>query len=451
MPLHRPSHPLRRFGSAPVQAIAAPARRRRGLLVGAAALLFSGVAVAALPAAQPETTDDDGQWQALSLAPIARGGGTGMRQSATAAVEAIPVAPERQRLTFTLTYSGAEPFGAMLMRAGAGYADAATAHRMVGKVPGGTQVQLVLGPRAASGRTIMRVDLTAAVDRRLHIARTAQGLSLTTERIAVDSRPVRIRGRAGNGIYWALRAAGASPQAAAEYLRALAAQLDVGSEVGPNDGFDLILAHRSSASGAAQEGPLLYAGLDRVGGKQVQLVRWRSGNALTWVDANADQATNTGSGAMMWPAAGRLTSGFGYRRHPILGYSRLHAGIDIAAPSGTPIVAAAAGQVTAAGWAGGSGRMVRISHGGGIATSYAHMSAIAAEPGSFVRQGQVIGYVGSSGLSTGAHVHYSVYVSGQPVNPMTVRLSAPAPVDTRQISAVRQRLKALLGVGTQRV
>jgi murein DD-endopeptidase MepM/ murein hydrolase activator NlpD len=78
------------------------------------------------------------------------------------------------------------------------------------------------------------------------------------------------------------------------------------------------------------------------------------------------------------------------------------------------------------------------------------MSGIVAEPGSFVRQGQVIGYVGSSGLSTGAHLHYSVYVSGQAVDPMSVRLSAPAPVDTHQISAVRARLKALLSVGSKR-
>jgi murein DD-endopeptidase MepM/ murein hydrolase activator NlpD len=245
-----------------------------------------------------------------------------------------------------------------------------------------------------------------------------------------------------------LRAAGASPQAAADYLRAVGSQIDVGSEIGPSDAFDLVVAHRSSASGANQEGPLLYAGLDRAGGRPMRLVRWRSGGRVDWIDANALERPAENN-AMVWPAAGRISSTFGYRVHPILRYRRLHAGIDIAAPSGSPIVAAASGQVTAAGWAGGSGRQVRISHGGGIATTYSHMSGIVAQPGSFVRQGQLIGYVGSSGLSTGSHLHYSVYVSGQPVNPMSVRLSAPAPVDTGQIAAIRQRLKRLLSVGSK--
>jgi murein DD-endopeptidase MepM/ murein hydrolase activator NlpD len=413
-------------------------------------LLCSGVAVAALPSAEPQLGDQDEQWGALAIAPLSRGAATGLRQNATDAVEPIAVAPERKRLEFDLTYGGNEPFGAMLMRAGATLADAAEVHRMVGKIAPGTAVSLVLGPSLGTGRSILAVDMTAGIDRKLHIRRSSGGaLTLTTEQLAVDTTPKRIRGLAGSGLYWALRSAGASPAAAAEYLRALASQIDVGSDIAPSDMFDLVLAHRSSASGESREGPLLYAGLNRAGDRSLQLVRWRSGGRLDWLDANAlDQPES--SSAMVWPAAGRLTSGFGYRLHPILRYRRLHAGIDIAAPSGTPIVAAAAGQVTAAGWAGGNGRQVRISHGGGIATSYSHMSAIAAEPGSFVRQGQVIGYVGSSGLSTGNHLHYSVYVSGQPVDPTSVRLSAPAPVDTRQISAVRARLKALLSVGVKR-
>jgi murein DD-endopeptidase MepM/ murein hydrolase activator NlpD len=430
--------------------VSAPRAAHGWILLGSAALLFSGVAVAALPSSEPRLSDQDEQWHALAIAPLSRGAETGLRQSATPAVEPIAVAPERKRLDFTLTYSGAEPFGAMLMRAGAIYGEAAQVHRLVGKIAPGTQVSLVLGPSLGQGRSVMAVELIGSIDRKLRISRTGQGvLTLTTEQLAVDTTPKRIRGLAGSGLYWALRSAGASPQAAADYLRALAGQIDVGSDIGPSDRFDLVIAHRSSASGDSREGPLLYAGLNRAGGKPLQLVRWRSGSRVEWIDANALEQPATGS-AMVWPAAGRLTSGFGYRLHPILRYRRLHAGIDIAAPSGTPIVAAAAGQVTLAGWAGGNGRQVRISHGGGIATSYSHMSAIAAETGSFVRQGQVIGYVGSSGLSTGAHLHYSVYVSGQPVNPMSVRLSAPAPVDTRQISAVRTRLKALLSVGTKR-
>lgn len=110
-----------------------------------------------------------------------------------------------------------------------------------------------------------------------------------------------------------------------------------------------------------------------------------------------------------------VTSYFGNRYHPILHFMRFHAGVDIGAGWGSPIVAAADGQVAAAGWAGGYGREVRIAHGGGLVSLYGHMSEIVAQPGSFVRRGQLIGYVGSSGLSTGPHLHFEVRLGGQPV------------------------------------
>ena len=92
-------------------------------------------------------------------------------------------------------------------------------------------------------------------------------MKLATSRIAVDNRPLRIRGRVGDGLYWALRASGVSPQAAGEYLRALGAQIDVGGQVGPDDRFDLIIANRRAATGESQEGPLLYAAIERAGGE----------------------------------------------------------------------------------------------------------------------------------------------------------------------------------------
>ncbi len=150
---------------------------------------------------------------------------------------------------------------------------------------------------------------------------------------------------------------------------------------------------------------------------------------------------------MMMPVDGHITSYFGYRYHPILHFTRFHAGLDIGASWGSPIVAAGDGRVVAAGWAGGYGREVQIAHGGGLVSLYGHMSQIVAEPGSFVRQGQVIGYVGSSGLSTGPHVHFEVRMSGTPVNPLGVRFTSAPVVDTHLADAVKARLKALLGVG----
>ncbi|MBF2034858.1 MAG: peptidoglycan DD-metalloendopeptidase family protein [Leptolyngbyaceae cyanobacterium T60_A2020_046] len=125
-----------------------------------------------------------------------------------------------------------------------------------------------------------------------------------------------------------------------------------------------------------------------------------------------------GTGRFIYPVNGRLTSGFGYRRHPILGSSRFHAGVDFGVGHGTTIRAADSGRIIFAGWHGGYGRTVIIDHGGGISTLYAHASQIFVSQGQNVSQGQAIAAVGSTGLSTGPHLHFEVRQNGNPVNPM---------------------------------
>lgn len=112
-----------------------------------------------------------------------------------------------------------------------------------------------------------------------------------------------------------------------------------------------------------------------------------------------------------------LTSGFGMRYHPLLGIVREHDGVDLAAPTGSPIVATSDGVIGQAGWRGGYGLSVEIEHGAGVESRYGHMSRIAVYPGQQVHRGDVIGYVGSTGLSTGPHLHYEVRINGAPVNP----------------------------------
>lgn len=121
---------------------------------------------------------------------------------------------------------------------------------------------------------------------------------------------------------------------------------------------------------------------------------------------------------LAWPARGAITSGFGLRRHPLFGIVRPHHGVDIAAPWGTPVRAAAAGNVVYAGWFGGYGKLVVVDHGGGIATLYGHLSSIAVSGGQRVAAGDLVGRVGSTGYSTGPHLHFEVRVDGRPVNPL---------------------------------
>ena len=257
---------------------------------------------------------------------------------------------------------------------------------------------------------------------------------------SADITPQRIAGLVGEDLNASLRAAGVPESAAADYLRALATRIDLARGISIIDRFDLVIAHRPSSSGA-MDGRLLYAGLDRVGASDLQLLRWTIDRRPDWVDASG---SGTQVAGLLWPVPARVSSGFGMRLHPLLGFMRFHRGIDLRASWGAPIVAAADGRVASAGWGGGHGRQVQISHAGGIATSYSHMSRIAASAGQMVRQGQVIGYVGSSGLSTGPHLHYEVSRNGRPVNPVGIGLASSTKVDQRDRDAFRSTLRQLL-------
>ena len=133
---------------------------------------------------------------------------------------------------------------------------------------------------------------------------------------------------------------------------------------------------------------------------------------------SAGLSSGGGSGRVQWPLQGPLNSGFGYRQDPFGQGTRLHTGLDIGADTGTPIHAAASGTVNSAGWNGGYGNCVIIDHGDGLATLYGHQSRIAVSAGQMVNQGDVIGYVGSTGNSTGPHLHFEVRVNGSPVDPL---------------------------------
>jgi murein DD-endopeptidase MepM/ murein hydrolase activator NlpD len=252
--------------------------------------------------------------------------------------------------------------------------------------------------------------------------------------------PVRLTGVAGDNLNLAMTKAGVSAPMAREYLQALAGRIRLADGISVADRFDLVVDRSQGRDGKPAE-RLLYAGLDRVGASDVMLMRWTTEGKGGWLDA---QATGGAAEAMRMPVAASVSSSFGLRVHPILGSHRFHRGVDLRAGSGTPIRASADGRVTFAGWNGGYGRQVMIDHGRGLASMYAHMSRMAARPGSQVRRGEIIGYVGSTGLSTGPHLHYEVLQNGKPVNPLAARFVGTPGLDRDQRTAFNARLRALL-------
>jgi murein DD-endopeptidase MepM/ murein hydrolase activator NlpD len=189
------------------------------------------------------------------------------------------------------------------------------------------------------------------------------------------------------------------------------------------DSFEVFFAGEDETTPGTERNDVLYASLT-VSGETKKYYRFQTPD-----DSIVDYYDETGKSAKKFlvrkPVNNAIMrSGFGGRRHPILGFTKMHTGVDWAAPYGTPIFASGNGVVETAGWEGGYGKYIKIKHPNGYESAYGHMSAFAKgmEPGKRVRQGQVIGFVGSTGLSTGAHVHYEILVNGRFVDPMRIKL-----------------------------
>ena len=235
---------------------------------------------------------------------------------------------------------------------------------------------------------------------------------------------VIINGHIEKSLYEDARKYGISDQHIVDFARVFAYDLDFQREVHPGDSFELVFdVQRDEQGDILAYGDVLYAAL---AGKTIDKAFYRFKPADEGI---ANYFTADGESArrflMKTPINGaRLSSSFGRRRHPISGYTRLHKGTDFAAPTGTPVYAAGHGVVERASYYGGYGHYVRIRHANGYKTAYAHLSRYGKgiKSGRRVRQGDVIGYVGSTGVSTGPHLHYEVYVNGKPVNAMRLKL-----------------------------
>ena len=243
-----------------------------------------------------------------------------------------------------------------------------------------------------------------------------------------------------------------------DMIRIYSYDVDFQRKVQPGDSFDVFFAGEDEGATITEKTEVLFASLT-VGGETKKYYRFQTPD-----DAIVDYYDETGKSAKKFlvrkPVNNAIMrSGFGSRRHPILGYVKMHTGVDWATPYGTPIFASGNGVVETAGWEGGYGKYVKLKHNNGYETAYGHMSAFAKglEPGKRVRQGQVIGFVGSTGQSTGAHVHYEILVNGRFVDPMRIKLPRGRSLDGPLMTGFekeRDRLDAMMsnrGGGPARV
>ena len=225
-----------------------------------------------------------------------------------------------------------------------------------------------------------------------------------------------------NNLYSSAIESGVEPNIIVEFARIFGFEVDFQRDIRKGDWFEILYERFEDDNSKVRDtGKIIYASM-YVNGEEINLYNFKYNNEEEYYDIKGKSITKS---LMKTPINGaRLSSSFGMRKHPILGYNKMHRGTDFAAPSGTPIMASGSGTVTRARWCGGGGNCVKIKHNSTYETIYAHMKAFAkgVKEGKKVRQGQIIGYVGSTGLSTGPHLHYEVLVNGKKVNSQRLKL-----------------------------
>lgn len=255
--------------------------------------------------------------------------------------------------------------------------------------------------------------------------RTTAGFAAREVLMPLTFENARIAAQVETSLYATALSLGATDREIAALADAFSYDVDFQRDVRPGDDFELVFERYYDDEGnTVRTGDLLFVALETRRGQRNFYSFLAPGDARPdWYDAEGKSARRF---LMRTPINGaRLSSGFGMRRHPILGYSRMHRGTDFAAPIGTPILAAGEGTVVRAGPFSSYGNYVRIRHANGYETAYAHMSRFARgiRAGSRVRQGQIIGYVGNTGRSTGPHLHYEVMRRGQQINPINLQVA----------------------------
>ena len=384
----------------------------------------------------------------VQSAPItAQQGGDNIVRASVPAAQFNAVQPALGPVRRVVTVKEGDALGVVLEREGVAKGEsleaikALEAHYDPRKIRPGQDIEVSYN-RTPDGARIFS-GLAIAIDplKTVHVDRMEDGFLSSldekdTKRV-VRARSATIR----NSLYGSASEAGIPKGIVADAIRIYSWNVDFQRDIQKGDRLDVLYETNETEDGfVAQTGNVLYARLI-LGGKEIPLYRFEMEDGR--VDYFGPDGQSIKKTLMKTPIDGaRMSSGFGMRRHPVLGYGKMHKGVDFAAPTGTPIYAAGDGTIQRAGRWSSFGNYVRIRHRDGLETAYAHMSRIAkgVKPGARVQQGEIIGYVGTTGRSTGPHLHYEVLVKGAQVNPNGVDL----PVGEQLAGADLKRFKAMV-------
>ena len=332
-------------------------------------------------------------------------------------------------------------------------------HLQLRKIPVGQPLDLTYPPVALplpAGEIVPLESLTMEMGegKFLRATRFQNSWSATVRARVLEERESFVTSHIENSLFTAAQDAGLPLSVTSEFIRIYSHVVDFQREIRKNDSFEVFYSHEYDRNGepAHNRPELLYLSLS-VQGKALRL--WRHEDPQTGIIDYFDEEGKSMKRLLMrTPIDGaRLSSGFGMRKHPILGYSRMHRGLDFAAPTGTPIYASGNGVVTRIGRNSGYGKMIELRHANGYETLYAHLSRYAKgmKKGSRVEQGQTIGYVGSTGLSTGPHLHYEVHLQGKSLNPLSIDLPLGRTLEGIELTAfhkVREGIEARMSEDT---
>ena len=267
---------------------------------------------------------------------------------------------------------------------------------------------------------VLKVEYPISKTTYVNIDKGSSGLEITKNVTQLFKKRIVVDGKISNNLYSSAIKAKMEPNIIIEFARIFGFEVDFQRDIRKGDEFEVMYEkYVDDTNKFIQTGKILYAYLN-VNNQKIKLYRFESKKDFDFYD---EKGKSISKALMKTPINGaRLSSPFGSRKHPILGFTKHHNGTDFAAPTGTPIMASGNGTVIKAGWCGNGGNCVRIRHNSSYTTGYGHLSKFATKTGRRVRQGQVIGYVGNTGMSTGPHLHYTVKYNGKFINSQKLKL-----------------------------